>query len=250
MAITPVKTGNVPTPPPVIKTDAKLTTQFNAAVKAGETGPSTSTPPPFYTPREGTFKETRNFFGKAHNTRLNWKVNPYQVKDSDKVLISGSVTVDRGGKLTNYVIDGYNSYIAKNGDVYYKAAAIDNNTYKAKYNVFTTIGNNVKNALQAVLKNKNYFQLNNKTTPVSMASAALTEALMPVGEVNLTYGIGLNGIGSKIKTEINAQLSKTDKDPNKIRVRQAIALAVSEAGVKLTGGIIQTPLTTNATGRF
>ncbi len=235
MAIAPVKTGNVTTPPPVKPADSKLTAQFNGAVKAGEkgSGPSTSTKPPFFTPHEGSFRDVRKIGGKAYNTRLKWTVNENQQSNTNKVFIRGTITVDYGNTKTSYAIDGNNSYINSDGSVIYQSNFISTTPYKTRYNIFSSIEKGVKAALKAVLNNKTYFNFNNTKAPVSMASAALTQALMPVGEVNLLNGIGLNGAGARIKNELNNQLSKTDTADDKVRIRQSIALAIRGAGVKI-----------------
>jgi hypothetical protein len=251
MAITPVKTGNVTTPPPAKKIDAKLTTQFNAAAKAGETAPPKPVVP-FYTPQEGSFKEKRSIGIVKYNVRLNWQINEDQQKDSDKVFIRGNVTIDDGKKnLQTWAIDGKNSYITNDGSVYYKADYISKSPYKATSNIFKNIDNQFFKALNAVKANKTYYKdADKKNTPISLASSQLTAALNLVGEQNIRNGVGLNGVGKKVKDAINEQLSKTDTAESKVLVRKAVALAVTAAGVKVkyNQSAIPTQLTPEAGG--
>jgi hypothetical protein len=89
----------------------------------------------------------------------------------------------------------------------------------------------VNTALKKVISNKEYLKsAKGDISPASVASASLTRALLQVGEFNLIRGKGLNGAGARIAGKLEAQLAKKDTDENKVRIRQAIALAMTLAG--------------------
>ncbi len=127
-----------------------------------------------------------------------------------------------------YTIDANKSFITKEGAVVYSVQGV---LYRSSHNIFKPIKADVMSALKEVTGNtKNFNDKDNKTTPVSWASAKLTRALNAVGEQNLRYGIGLGGAGEEIKTVLNQQLANTKNTPLE---RNAIALAITSAGVRL-----------------